>query len=133
MQQQARRIVHRQQERDRSSHSLAMGTCTCGEAVTRRVSPEPRVSHIMQSRQSMHRELVKGATARQAMRSLSLATRRGQGGSLATRGMLFSTYCIRWPVHNNVSFDTMSCIVQSQQYLPVVGLLRQVDREGSCI
>ena len=62
------------------------------------------------------------------MRSLSLATRRGQGGSLATRGMLFSTYCIRWPVHNKVSFDTMSCIVQSQQYLPVVGLLRQVER-----
>ena len=67
------------------------------------------------------------------MRSLSLATRRGQGGALATRGVLFSTYCIRWPVHNKVSFDTMSCIVQSQQYLPVVGLLRHVEGAGSSI
>ena len=107
MQQQARRIGaagrSSKGERDRSSHSLAMGTCTCGEAVTRRVSPEPRVSHIMQAEYA--RELVEREQQQQDKRSLFLATRgEGKGGALLTRRVFFNTYCIRWPIHNKSVF-----------------------------
>ena len=77
----------------------------------------------------MYAQRVSQGSNSKASDAISLSGYETRAGRVPlTRGVLFSTYCIRWPVHNKVSFDTMSCIVQSQQYLPVVGLLRQVER-----